>query len=133
MPITSSPSGHRSRRPALVALVVTCAVSFGAITQIAWASHHYHVNCVPHGFVHGSDTSDGSFYSRVEYGCGSGTRQCAIYNYGSFVARVIVGGSSTCNAWSYNYGSYTECASSAHVGYDGVFSEHGHLAANWCA
>lgn len=134
MLITSTRTRARNSRmtTVLVVLLLLCAVSFGAIAQVAWASHHYHVTCVPHGFVHGDSTSDGSFFSRVEYGCSSEARRCAIYNYGNFIARVIVGGTSTCNAWSRNYGTYRECASSAHVEYYGVFSEHGHLAANWC-
>lgn len=125
--------GKASRlTPGLAVCVVACALSLGAITQVAWAQHHYHVNCVGHGFVHGESTTDGSFFSRVLYGCGSGPRHCAIYNYGSFVGDLAVGGTSTCNAWSYTYGTYVECASSARVFYSGVFSSHDHYAANWC-
>lgn len=67
----------------LLLLSLFASFSFGAVTKIALASH-YHTACVPHGFVHGSDTNDGSFFARIEYGCGTGVRRCAIYNYGQW-------------------------------------------------
>jgi hypothetical protein len=115
----------------IVLLLLFSAFSFGAITRVALAEH-FHTNCVGHGFVHGSSTTDGSFFSRVEHGCGTGTKYCAIYTWGSFVGDMSVAGSDTCNLWSRNYGTPTECASTAHVSYSGVFSNHVHKAHNWC-
>lgn len=113
-------------------LLLACSFSFGAIVTVALADH-YHTTCVPHGFVHGDSTTDGSFFARVESGCGSATRRCGLYTYGNFLGDQTVGGSSTCNAWSQNYGNYTECASTAHTLYTGAFSDHVHKAHNYCA
>jgi hypothetical protein len=113
-------------------LALLCAFSFGAIVKVAFAVS-YHTTCVGHGFVHGSSMTDGSFFSRVEAGCGSSFRHCAIYSNGAFVGeQYITNTTSTCNVWSRDYGSYTECASTAHVSDTGVFSEHVHLPDNWC-
>ena len=133
-------SAHKSRSPRprrrlrstpLIVLTLCCSFAFAAVVTTAFADH-YHVNCVGHGFVHGDNTTDGSFFARVEYGCGTGTRYCAIYNYGSFKGDQLVGGSTTCNLWSQSLGSYAECGSTAHVGYGGVFDTHVHKAHNWC-
>ena len=112
-------------------LLSLSAFCFGAITRAAVAEH-FHTNCVGHGFVHGSDTNDGSFFSRVDHGCGSGTKTCDIYTWGSYVGGLMATGASTCNAWSRSFGNFTECASTAHVSYGGVFSNHVHKAHNWC-
>lgn len=122
----------RSVTGPLLLMLLVSSFSFAAIAKVAWATH-FHTTCVPHGFVHGSDSNDGSFFARVESGCGSSTRRCGIYNYNSFVGDQTTGGSTMCNAWSQNYGSYTECASTAHTYYSGVFSDHVHKANNWCA
>lgn len=116
----------------LLLLSLFASFSFGAITKVALAGH-YHTACVPHGFVHGSDTNDGSFFARIEYGCGTGVRRCAIYNYGQWRGDQTVTGTSTCNAWSRTFGDFVECASTAHVWYSGVFADHVHKAHNWCA
>jgi hypothetical protein len=116
----------------LVLLTLLCAFSFGAIVKIALADN-YHVTCVGHGFVSGGSESDGSFFSRVEPGCGSSYRYCAIYSYGVFRgSQEIANTSSTCNAWSRTWGDYTECAGSANVNNPGVFSSHSHNAPGWC-
>jgi hypothetical protein len=116
----------------VVLLAVLCAFSFGAIVRVALADN-YHTTCVGHGFVSGSSTSDGSFFSRIETGCGSTYRECAIYSWGSWIASMATPDSATiCNAWSRDYGNYTECASSAHVSNPGVFSAHAHNAPGWC-
>lgn len=115
----------------LVILAFFCAFSFGALVSVALAGH-YHVNCVGHGFVHGDNTNDGSFFARVEYGCSSGNRNCSIYTYGNLQGNQVVGGSTTCNLWSNSLGSLSECGSSAHVGYAGLFATHIHYAHNWC-
>ena len=114
----------------LLLLTLVCAFSFGAIVQLALADD-YHVNCVGHGYVHGSSQTDGSFFSRVEAGCSSGSRQCNIYVFGSFVGGLSVG-NATCNAWSRTWGNYTECGSTAHVEFQPYFGSHVHKASNWC-
>jgi hypothetical protein len=114
-----------------IVMLALCAFSFGAIVRVAHADH-YHVNCVEHGFVHGASMGDGSFFSRVMQGCGTGTKRCGLYTYGSFVGDLTVGGTSNCSAWSNDFGSFTECASTAHTYYSGVFGDHVHKAHNWC-
>src|ERR1044072_2628432 len=114
----------------LLALAVLCAFSFGAIVRLAFTDD-YHVNCVGHGFINGSSTSDGSFFSRVESGCGSGWRTCDIYVSGWYIGGYTTNGG-TCNAWSRTWGDFTECRSTAHLSFPGVFSEHVHKSSNWC-
>jgi hypothetical protein len=116
----------------LLLLVLVCCFSFGALVRIAFAVS-YHTTCVGHGFVHGNSLTDGSFYGRVEPGCGSTLRTCKLYTSGSFDGgQVVTGTTATCTAWSRDYGSFTECASTTHVESSGVFSDHTHLATNWC-
>ena len=123
---------HSRLTPPLLLLLLVSAFSFAAMTTIAWADH-FHTTCVPHGFVHGEDTGDGSFFSRVEAGCGGSTRRCAIYSYRTFRGDQTVSGTTHCNAWSRSFGNYTECASHAQTWYSGVFTDHAHYAHNWCA
>lgn len=123
----------RARRAAhawaVAAVALTC---FAAIVSVARADH-YHTTCVGHGFVHGDNLNDGSFFSRVEAGCGSTYRRCELYSYGTWRGTQVVSGSTaTCNAWSNEFGSYTECAGSAHTYSAGVFADHAHRAHNWC-
>lgn len=126
----SHASPRRLTTPLLL-LVLVCSFSFGAIVRVAFAD--YHTNCVGHGFVHGNSTSDGSFYGRVEAGCGSTLRTCKLYTWGSFDGdQTVTGTTATCTAWSIDFGSFTECGSTTHVASSGVFSEHIHKAANWC-
>jgi hypothetical protein len=115
----------------IVLLALLCAFSFGAIVKAALASS-YHVTCVGHGFVEGGNQTDGSFFSRVDPGCGATYRTCAIYSYNVFRGSETTWDSTTCNAWSLDFGSYTECAGSAQVYDAGVFSDHTHYAPNWC-
>jgi hypothetical protein len=124
---------HRTGIPAgLLLLALLCAISFGALVRVALADN-YHTTCVGHGFISGSSTSDGSFFSRVEAGCSSTYRECGIYNYGSFVgAQAVFDGSSLCSAWSRDFGDYTECASGARATDPGVFTAHTHNAPGWC-
>jgi hypothetical protein len=125
-------TGKRTRPRVLVLFALFCAFSFGAIVHVAFATS-YHVTCVGHGFQSGSSTTDGSFFSRVQAGCGSTNRHCAIYTSGSWVGtQDIFDSTTTCNAWSRDFGNFTECASSAHVSNAGVFSLHTHVAPNWC-
>jgi hypothetical protein len=115
----------------LVVLALVCAFSFGAIIKVATASS-YHVTCVAHGFVEGGSQTDGSYFARVDSGCGSTWRTCAIYSYNSYRGAQIAYNSGVCNAWSRDFGDYTECAGSADVYDPGVFSDHFHYAPNWC-
>jgi hypothetical protein len=114
----------------MLALILACAFSFGAIVTLAFADD-YHVNCVGHGYLHGASQTDGSFFSRVEGGCGSGSRRCDIYVWGSYIGGLTVG-AATCNAWSRDWGSYTECASTSHTKFLPYFGDHVHKASNWC-
>jgi hypothetical protein len=112
---------------------IALAIGLGFAAHVAFANH-YHTNCVGHGFVHGSSTNDGSFFARVEGGCGNpGAKACVLYYYGSPYGSsswVPSGNGATCDAWSI-YGG-TECGGSAHVDFDSVFVSHEHLAHNWC-
>jgi hypothetical protein len=110
----------------LVLLALLCAVSFGAIVHRALAVE-YHTACVGHGFVAGGSPTDGSFFSRIDAGCSSTWRECAIYSGGSWIgSQVTPDTSTTCNLWSRDFGNYAECSSSAHVNNPGVFSAHVH-------
>jgi hypothetical protein len=114
----------------LLALLAAC--SFAAIVRIALADN-YHVTCVGHGFVSGGSETDGSFFSRIDAGCGSTYRVCAIYSYGVFRgSQTAADSTSLCTAWSRDFGNYTECASAARLTNPGVFSEHYHNAPNSC-
>jgi hypothetical protein len=129
------PASHASTRrltAPLLLLVLVCSFSFGAIVRVAVADH-YHTTCVGHGFVHGNYLTDDSFYGRVDAGCGSTLRTCELYTYGSFDGgQTVTGTTATCSAWSIDFGSFTECASTTHVASSGVFSDHVHKASNWC-
>lgn len=127
---SKAPDARLSLR--LLLIILLAGFAWGAVVKVALADH-YHVACVGHGFVHGDSTTDGSFFSRVEPGCGSTYRQCDLYSNGSFIGGSSVSGTSlTCNLWSRSIGNFTECASTAHVYSAGVFSTHVHKAHNWC-
>ncbi|MCW2985972.1 MAG: hypothetical protein JWR63_3542 [Conexibacter sp.] len=115
----------------LVLLALICAFSFGAIVKVALADS-YHTTCVGHGFVEGGSTTDGSFFSRVDAGCGSSSRSCDIYSYNVLRGSQTTYGGTMCNAWSRDFGNYTECAGSARTSDPGVFADHFHYAPNWC-
>ena len=115
----------------IVLLALLCAFSFGAIVKVALATS-YHVTCVGHGFVEGASQTDGSFFARVDNGCGATYRTCAIYSYNTFRGSQATWDSTICNVWSRDFGDYTECASSVSVYDQGVFSDHTHIAPNWC-
>lgn len=115
----------------LIVLTMTCAFSFGAIVTAALADDA-HVTCVAHGLYNGASTSDGSFFARVETGCGNGTRHCDIYVSDVFKGGISTAGAGTCSSWSRDYGNYTECAGSAHVDYSGVFARHAHNSPGYC-
>lgn len=129
--LSRSPSAKSRVTVPLLVLALVCSFSFGAIVRIAVAD--YHTTCVGHGFVHGGSLTDGSFFGRVEPGCGSTLRNCHLYSWGSYIGgQTVTGSTATCNAWSWNFGNYTECASTTHVSNQGVFSNHVHKASNWC-
>jgi hypothetical protein len=116
----------------IVLLALLCAFSFGAIVRVALADS-YHTTCVGHGFVAGTSQTDGSFFARVETGCSSNYRECNIYSGGTFIGGQTTADSGTmCNSWSRSFGSFSECASSAHVSDPSAFSSHVHTAPNWC-
>jgi hypothetical protein len=122
----------RRLTPPLLLLVLLCAFSFGALVRVAFADH-YHVACVGHGFVHGNSLTDGSFFARVDAGCGSTLRTCDLYTSGSWDGgQTVTGMTATCTAWSIEFGSFSECASTAHVASSDVFADHVHKAHNWC-
>ena len=114
----------------MLLLTLLCAFSFGAIVRLAFADD-YHVTCVGHGYLHGASQTDGSFFSRVELGCGGGTRSCDLFVYGNYIGGFSVG-NATCTAWSRYFGDYTECASTSHTRFVPYFNEHVHKASNWC-
>jgi hypothetical protein len=124
---------HQQFSGGLVLLVLLCAFSFGAIVRYASADN-YHVTCVGHGFVSGASQSDGSFFSRVEHGCSSTSRTCAIYTYGAWQgSQSQFDSGSDCSTWSKDLNpSLTECASAAHVSDPAAFSDHAHAAPGWC-
>ncbi|MGI8624128.1 MAG: hypothetical protein ACR2NB_11745 [Solirubrobacteraceae bacterium] len=115
----------------LVVLAAACAFSFAAIVEAAFADD-YHVTCAGHGFINGSSNTDGSFFSRVEAGCGPNSRYCDIYVGGVFKGGLSVQSTSTCNAWSRNYGDYLECNSTAHTQMLPYFSDHTHKSSGYC-
>jgi hypothetical protein len=119
-----------SRSLAIGAVVAAIA---GFASQAA-IGNHYHTSCVGNGFVHGASSTDGSFHARVESdggpgGCGDGQRTCNLYTSGVFRGGDTAFDPGTCNFF---VGSGSECASEAHVDFDGVWSSHAHLAHNWC-
>jgi hypothetical protein len=117
--------------PRFLLLVVVAGFLWGAIVKAALAEH-YHVACVAHGMVHGESTGDGSFFARVDAGCGSSLRRCEIFTFGSYVGGQTVSGGHTCNYWSRTAGNFSECGSTAHTYSSGVFSNHVHKAHNYC-
>jgi hypothetical protein len=131
--MTSRTPTATGAKPSLRLLLVILVTGFlwGAVVKVALADH-YHVACVGHGFVHGDVTTDGSFFARVEAGCGSTYRQCDLYTNGSFIGGSSASNNLTCNLWSRSLGNYTECASTAHTYSAGVFANHVHKAHNWC-
>jgi hypothetical protein len=119
-----------SRALAVGAVIAALA---GFATQSA-VGNHYHTTCVGNGFVHGTSTDDSSFHSRVESdgvsgGCGDGSRVCALYTSGAFRGSATAWDPNTCNFW---VGTGSECASEAHVDFNGVWASHTHYAHNWC-
>jgi hypothetical protein len=116
----------------LVLLALFCAASFGAIVTVARATS-YHTACVGHGFVEGGSQTDGSFFSRIEAGCSATYRDCEIWiGSAGAGAQQLYTSTATCNAWSRDYGNYTECLGNARVYNQDIFSYHPHYAPNWC-
>jgi hypothetical protein len=113
-------------------LALLCAFSFGAIVRVATADSSYHVTCVGHGFVEGGSPSDGSFFSRVDDGCNSNYRECAVYSYGTWRGGTTTVLNTLCSAWSRSFGEYTECAGAAYTYDQGVFSAHFHYPQSRC-
>jgi hypothetical protein len=124
------PPGRVSRALLFGALMAAIA-GFG--TQAA-VGNHYHTTCVGNGFVHGSSTTDSSYHARVESdgvlgGCGDGSRVCDLYTWDVYRGGEVAYDPATCNFW---VGTGTECASEAHVDFNGTWASHTHYAHNWC-
>lgn len=100
-------------RVGLLALSLFAAVSIGALSNVAMATHasgtHYHIyNSIPHGMVHGSSTTDDNWHARIEsVGSNSDFRSCqaALAQFGpggddvigtSYTAGI---NGATCNYW----------------------------------
>lgn len=124
-----------------LATLVTVIAAFllgGAYHATRANAAHYHTNCVGHGLVHGSSTTDGAVHARVEAGCGNpGWKRCRLRVQGYYDAygnpvnfaweNVFPGYNVTCNAFS-NLGAGKEPISYATLDFDGVFASHSHYA-----
>lgn len=112
----------------LLAVIAACVL----LAPTSGQAVEYHTTCVGHGWVAGSSPSDGSAFSRIETGCGTTTRTCDLYNWGTFK-----GGMSTsttlCNVWLPDYCACTECASYAKLTFPAAFSQHNHTPDGYCA
>jgi hypothetical protein len=129
---SAADAAKRTLTTPLLVLTLVCSFSVGAIVRVALADD-YHVTCVGHGFVQGTDQNDSSFFGRVWSGCSSTLRTCDLYTSGSLDGgQAATGTTADCNVWSYEFGTFTECASTTHVYDQGVFSSHVHKASNWC-
>jgi hypothetical protein len=117
----------------VLVLAALCAFSFGYLVKVATADP-YHTTCVGHGITQGGSLTDGSFFSRIEAGCSATYRYCGVgvSPLGVIGSQEAYGSVATCNAWSRDFGDYTECHGYADVYNQGIFSEHNHVAANWC-
>lgn len=107
-------------------MLVTALGAFLVFNSTASASH-YHTNCVGHGLVHGSSTTDGSWHARVEGGCGNpGMKTCQVRSATStwYTSYIGTGNPATCNQWS--NGCCNEQTGSAYVDFNAVFSAHSH-------
>ncbi len=126
--------GNRRDVPVGVLLLAAlCAFSFGMLVKVAVADP-YHTTCVGHGIVQGASTTDGSFFSRIENGCSATYRYCGVgVSPSGVVGSVeVYGNTTTCNATARDYGDFTECHGYADVYNSAIFSQHNHLASNWC-
>lgn len=115
-----------ARKTLVLATVMLALLVFNGTASAG----HYHNNCVDHGLVHGSSTTDNSWHSRVEGGCGNpGMKSCLVVSasgvtfYASYIG---TGNNATCNQWS-NY-CCSEQSGHANVGFVNVFSSHNHYA-----
>ena len=82
---------------------MVAALGVGVVTAVTAdaTAAHYHVNCNGHGFVHGENTNDGSFFSRVEGTPCHNSSTCALYQYDSFIGSAAAAPGLTCNNWSF--------------------------------
>jgi hypothetical protein len=126
---------HTSVPRGVVLLALLAALSFGSMTQLAFANHWHTVNNRAHGLEHGSSTSDGSFFGRT-YGYYIGdTNYCYVgdvdrgLNYGT-----VTYNADLCSVWSWAYYvTIDECRGVTYnevSGYNGI-SGHNHYAHNW--
>lgn len=117
-------------RSAGASLVLALALVGGAAPPASAA--HYHVNCVAHGLVHGSSTTDGAAHGRVESGC-SGVSFCKIAgrpdgnNEPIILGMKFTSASETCNVFANNY-PWSESEMRAQTERTGIFGLHWHYA-----
>lgn len=122
---------HRiSRTLRILVLGLSAAAVFGLAAALSSApAAHYHVTCVGHGFVHGSDAFDGYWHARIDNGCSNEIRDCwAWWWSGSawyIVASDSASGTSTCNAFAGGYQTENN-DSVADLRFPGVFTRHDH-------
>jgi hypothetical protein len=115
-----------------MAVALLGAFALGATVRVAQADNS-HVTCVLHGLFNGTYGNDSSYFGRVYPGCSSTARGCGIYSYGVLRGWQTVNDSTTtCNAWSQNWGTYTECQGAAGTTNPGIFSEHSHASTEPC-
>lgn len=111
-------------------LVLVAALAAMLVFSATASAGHYHTNCVGHGLVHGSSTTDNSWHSRVEGGCGNpGMKSCLVKSGGGttyYASYIGTGNPATCNQWS-NY-CCGEQSGYATVDFNAVFSSHNHSA-----
>jgi hypothetical protein len=119
-------------------IVIAASAAMLGVAGTAVADHFHSYNQTSHGLVHGSSTTDASFFARVET-LGINTNYCIVgdtsfpgtwYNGGYYTTTL---GSTTCSQWSQAYyvGSWNECRGVANVAKDGFVSTHNHFAHNY--
>ncbi|MTD47330.1 hypothetical protein GKE82_24295 [Conexibacter sp. W3-3-2] len=118
-------------REGLVLAVALVAFAASAAT----ADHWHNTGGGYHGVVHGSSTTDQSFFARVD-STGLNLNYCRVgdLQWGYYSpASTVTGGTDLCQQWSSAYASGTknECQALAAVAKDGFFSPHGHYGHNY--
>lgn len=106
----------RVRHRGVVLLVLLAATAFSAIISAAVAGHWHNYACggscsIYHGFVHGSSTTDGSYFARINdhapdrYAYWS---DCWVYGNYTIVSFDEGATGAGCNAWTGSVGFYNE-------------------------
>ena len=100
----------------LTVLLLVAAFSFSAIATAAFAAHFHAYACdgncsVGHGLVHGSSTTDGSFFSRVDAHTSPwdyGSQDCWVYQQITLIDHTVGAFGGGCNTWSGGTGLWNE-------------------------